>query len=115
MDYSKVGGGSRKRKIWMVHQSENDDPTSIDKEEDEERKMEKFFDLIQCIRESRERLVPNQNGLVEEKKKKQGKVWEPRFQLEDFAQDYAAASKSKQKSADRQETHALDLDLNLSL
>ncbi|KAG2697767.1 hypothetical protein I3760_07G120800 [Carya illinoinensis] len=78
---------SKKRKIYHDHE-----------DEDEEQKIEKFFALIENIREARDRLVLNgSNAFISgtEKKKnqiikvkaadhKQVAVWKPSFQREDF-------------------------------
>ena len=72
---------------------------NVDEDDDEEAKMEKFFGLIENLREARERLLMDQNGWawigdknhnnnhVRYKEKKKVPEWEPRFQLEDFAQE----------------------------
>lgn len=106
-------------------------------EEDEEKKIEKFFALIRSTREVRDRL---RRGLNEEKEKEEKKVqkkataiWYPTFQPEDFMEDSksrslgatpAGPSKSEGKGKEEKVKEPeeadeggkdLDLDLNLSL
>ncbi|KAI9099215.1 hypothetical protein K1719_024982 [Acacia pycnantha] len=58
-----------------------------DEEEEEEAKIQKFFDLIQDIRESRDRWIKmNKKANNVENR---GGVWIPTFELQDFAQDHA--------------------------
>lgn len=81
--------GSRKRKSCVGEEED---------EEDEERKMEKFLDLIQNLRESRERLMREQSKRREtriEKNKGAYCGWEPRFEVQDFAQDQEAVATLK--------------------
>ncbi|KAJ6400919.1 hypothetical protein OIU84_016359 [Salix udensis] len=125
-----MDGASKKRKLF------HDD---LD-EENEEEKIEKFFALINGIREARDRLMnapdlalklemdaSNGNKRKLEEKKKQFTVWKPSFQREDFMEETemirnppAAAASALVDSSQRKEVTEKDdrresLDLNLSL
>ncbi|KAF9669223.1 hypothetical protein SADUNF_Sadunf14G0085500 [Salix dunnii] len=126
-----MDGASKKRKLF------HDD---LD-EENEEEKIEKFFALINGIREARDRLMNasdlalklqidttnNSNKRKLEEKKQQFTVWKPSFQREDFMEETemirnppAAAASAMVDSSRRNEATEKDdrkesLDLNLSL
>ncbi|KAB5527334.1 hypothetical protein DKX38_021181 [Salix brachista] len=124
---TSMDGASKKRKLF------HDDL-------DEEEKIEKFFALINGIREARDRLMnapdlalklemdtSNGNKRKLEEKKKQFTVWKPSFQREDFMEETeilrnppAAAASALVDSPQRKEVTEKDdrresLDLNLSL
>ncbi|KAJ6723295.1 PROTEIN NEGATIVE REGULATOR OF RESISTANCE [Salix koriyanagi] len=127
---TSMDGASKKRKLF------HDD---LD-EENEEEKIEKFFALINGIREARDRLMSapdlalklemdtsNGNKRKLEEEKKQFTVWKPSFQREDFMEETemirnppAAAASAMVDSSQRKEVTEKDdrresLDLNLSL
>ncbi|KAK4273374.1 hypothetical protein QN277_021790 [Acacia crassicarpa] len=64
-------GERRKRKL------ENNE------EESEEEKLEKFYELIRSTKDVRDRLAHNKD-----KEEKDKGVWRPKFQPEDFIDDY---------------------------
>ncbi|KAG6646799.1 hypothetical protein CIPAW_07G033600 [Carya illinoinensis] len=78
-------GERKKRKM------DNEEVGEEEEEEDEENKIEKFFALIKSTRDLRDRL----SGVNEPKDKEEKRpvekeikttaVWNPKFQLEDFA------------------------------
>lgn len=94
MEEADRDAASGKRKTCQDH---------VDVEDDEEqKKMEIFYDLIRNIREARDRLMNGSdasNGLQNKKKKKTGEddyyqkqraniqVWTPSFQREDFMEE----------------------------
>lgn len=63
-----------------------------DEEKDRERKMERFFALLESIREMRKRSSAG-SGEPRKKGKAEGSVWTPTFEWEDFAG--AAASRNR--------------------
>ncbi|XP_041020248.1 protein NIM1-INTERACTING 1-like [Juglans microcarpa x Juglans regia] len=126
-------GERKKRKILESEEGEDD----------EEKKIEKFFDLIRSTREVRDRLRSS-TGFNESKDQKEEKtrvekeikgitVWNPTFQPEDFIQDdkssqsttpgatqqpgpsKSATKGNEEEDQDRSEDGNHGLDLNLSL
>ncbi|KAK8639616.1 hypothetical protein V6N13_137989 [Hibiscus sabdariffa] len=106
---------SKKRKRKICHE---------DEDEDEEEKMEKFYAIVNTIREARDRFIINNN---KKRKLEEGKhivsVWKPSFQREDFMQE-AHQPKNPACQTNEGETgndlkqevkKGLDLDLSLSL
>ncbi|KAK8499583.1 hypothetical protein V6N13_131939 [Hibiscus sabdariffa] len=92
-----------------------------DEDEDEEEKMEKFYAIVNTIREARDRFIININ---KKRKLEQGKhvvsVWKPSFQRQDFMQENPIVSFSATCQTHEGETgndlkQGLDLDLSLSL
>ncbi|KAG2697766.1 hypothetical protein I3843_07G120100 [Carya illinoinensis] len=129
-----AAAASRKRKICHDHD---------DEVEDDEQKMEKFYDLIRNIREARDRLmngsVPTK-GLQNKKNKKKAEedhhqeqtniqVWTPSFEREDFMEESRREAQFKtvhagttsereagaRKEKDKEEEEEERLDLKLSL
>ncbi|KAJ7977829.1 protein NIM1-INTERACTING 1-like [Quillaja saponaria] len=99
-------------------------------EEEEEETMEEFFALIRSTKQVRDRIRCGSNEL-KEKEEKEGGIWKPSFQPEDFMEDdklskstdQAEPSNRKQKAAvaekevdkEDKEKEGNGLDLNLSL
>lgn len=71
---------SKKRKVF---DAADDDDDHVD--DDEEEKMEKFYALVNTIREARERFINiNKKSKIDDHEKKDVVVWKPSFQREDF-------------------------------
>ncbi|GMI75995.1 hypothetical protein HRI_001268800 [Hibiscus trionum] len=97
---------SKKRKICHEHD-----------DEDDEEKMEKFYAIINTIREARDRFIINNNKKPKvEEEGKHVAVWKPSFQPQDFMQNKpTATSQTKQAETGNDLRPGLDLDLTLSL
>ncbi|KAK6911686.1 NPR1/NH1-interacting protein [Dillenia turbinata] len=108
----------------------------VEREENEEERMEKFFALIRSTKEVRDRLLGEGSELKEKEKKeaaegeKQRAVWNPTFRPEDFMENppqhqTGGPSKQEESPADQPGTSkqneakeddvGKELDLNLSL